>query len=233
MARTGSPVLEWLRRNGRYLTPAGSRDMGIAVVTYLRAWLAIHTEFMFACMLLGLLVVVPHLWQHSLQVLDPKGWERWRSPWWAVSVAFWSATAPGLIAGYWAARDARDATATTVSPSWRDVLFLLAAALGAYLLLRALQPNGALALTSLVAGQLAVMGWIVFNQAPHALKVARLRNWLTRALRWVFHVSLGLAGLGALDWISWWVLEEIQSGNQWLWGGASAWGVWSSWCCAP
>ena len=57
LADSGSSVLEWLRRNGRYLTPAGSRDTGIAVVTYLRAWLAIHTEFMFACCLVGLVIV--------------------------------------------------------------------------------------------------------------------------------------------------------------------------------
>ena len=28
LARSGSPALEWLRRNGRYLTPAGARDAG-------------------------------------------------------------------------------------------------------------------------------------------------------------------------------------------------------------
>ena len=75
-------MLEWLRRNGRYLTPSGSRDIGIAAVTYLRAWLAIHTEFMLACLPLGLLVVLPHLWQHSVQLLNPQGWERWYTPWW-------------------------------------------------------------------------------------------------------------------------------------------------------
>ncbi|MFZ2389133.1 MAG: hypothetical protein WAW69_15150, partial [Polaromonas sp.] len=240
MARAGSPVLEWLRRNGRYLTPAGSRDIGIAVVTYLRSWLAIHTEFMFASILLGLVVVAPHLWQHSVQVLDPQGWERWQTPWWALSLAFWVALAPGLIAGYWAARDARDPAATGLVPGWRDALFLLAAASGAYLLLRALQAEGALdpvrhslnlpgagvlALVSLVFGQLAVMGWMAVSPAPHALKVARLRNWLTRALRWVLRGALALAGLGALDRLSWWVLEEFQTGNQWLWGGLGVGGV--------
>ncbi|MEO6320437.1 MAG: hypothetical protein ABIR56_07195 [Polaromonas sp.] len=50
-------------------------------MTYLRAWLAIHTEFMFACIPLGLLVMLPHLWQHSVQVLDPQGWERKPVPW--------------------------------------------------------------------------------------------------------------------------------------------------------
>ena len=240
MARSRSSVLGWLRRNGRYLTPAGSRDTGIAVVTYLRAWLAIHTEFMFACILLGLAVVAPHLWQHSFQVLDPQGWERWFTPWWALSLAFWATLAPGLIAGYWAARDAPDPSASFALPGWRDAVFLLVAAVGAYLLLRTMQANGTLdpvrnslnwpgagvlALNSLVLGQLVVITWIAADKTPHAFKVARLRNGLTRALRWVLLVSLALAGIGALDLLSWWVLEEFQTGNRWLWGGVGAGGI--------
>ena len=42
------------------------------------------------------------------QVLDAQGWERWHTPWWPAAVAFWTTTAPGLTAGYWAARDAPD-----------------------------------------------------------------------------------------------------------------------------
>ena len=240
MACTGSPVLEWLRRNGRYLTPSGSRDIGIAAVTYLRAWLAIHTEFMLACLPLGLLVVLPHLWQHSVQLLNPQGWERWYTPWWPLSLAFWAALAPGLIAAFWAVRDVRDPAATGRMPGWRDALFLLAAATGAFLLVRALQAGGALdplrdalnlalaavlALVSLVAGQLTVMGWMALSLESHALKVARLRNWLTRTLRVVLLAAVALAGLGVLDRLSWWVLEEFQTGNQWLWGGVGAGGL--------
>jgi len=240
MAKGNSSVLEWLRRNGRYLTPAGSRDIGIAVATYLRSWLAIHTEFLFACILLGLVVVAPHLWQHSVQVLDPRGWERWHTPWWALSLAFWAATAPGLIAGYWAARDSPDPVATSQLPGWRDALFLLVAAAGTWVMLHVLQPNGAmdpvryslnwpgagvLALISLVIGQVSVMGWMAISRQPHGLKVARLRNWLTRALRLVMMGTLVLAGLGGLDVLSWWVLQEFQTGNQWLWGGVGVGGV--------
>lgn len=234
LACSRSPVLEWLRSNGRYLTPSGSRDIGIAAVTYLRAWLAIHSEFMFACLPLGLLVMLPHLWQHSVQVLHPQGWERWHTPWWPLALAFWAALAPGLIAGFWAVRDARDPAASCRMPGWRDALFLLATATGAFLLLRALQAGVALnplrdslnlalaavlALASLVSGQLTVMGWMAASAEPHALKVARLRNWLTRTLRMVLLGAVALAGFGALDLMSWWVLEEFQSGNQWLWGG--------------
>ena len=240
MAHSRSSVLGWLRRNGRYLTPAGSRDIGIAVVTYLRAWLAIHLEFMFACVLLGLLVITPHLWQHSVQLLDPQGWERWYTPWWALSLAFWAATAPGLIAGYWAARDTAYPGASARGPGWGDAVFQVLAATGAYLLLRALQPEGALdprryglnwpgagvlALGSLVTGQLAVMVWMALDRSAHPLKVARLRNWLTRALRWALLAALALAAIGALDRLSWWVLEEFQTGNRWLWGGVGAGGV--------
>jgi hypothetical protein len=241
MARGGSPVLDWLRRNGRYLTPSGSRDLGIAVVTYLRAWLAIHIEFMFACIFLGLVVVGPHLWQHSVQLLSPTGWERWHTPWWAVALAFFAALAPGLVAGYWAARDAPDLTARRLLPCWRDALFLATAAIGAWLLWRAAASNGGLdpvsnglnlptgavlAAGSLVAGQLVVMLWMLLSREPHALRVARLRNWLTRALRQVALIALGLAALGALDRLSWWLLEELQTKeNPWLWGGVGAGGV--------
>ena len=240
MASSRSPVLGWLRRNGRYLTPAGSRDTGIAVVTYLRSWLAIHTEFMFACILLALLVVAPHLWQHTFQTLDTQGWERWRTPWWAAAVALWTATAPGLVAGYWTARDGPDPGAMDVPLRRRDAIFILLVAFSALLLLRALLSNGGLdpvrhslnwpgagvlALVSVVAGQFGVMVWVARRHEPHALKVARLRNWLTRALRWALLASLALAGLGALDRLSWWVLEEFQTGNRWLWGGVGLGGL--------
>ncbi|MEP6971165.1 MAG: hypothetical protein ABJA49_12030, partial [Betaproteobacteria bacterium] len=232
MAASQSTVLGWLRRNGRYLTPGGARDTGTAMVTYLRAWMAIHAEFMFACIALGLLVILPHLWQHSLQVLDANAWEAWYTAWWALSIAFWTALAPGLIAGYWAARDGPDPSYTTTRLSWRDASFVLIIAAGAFALLRSLVVNevldparnsltwpgaGALALGSVVIGQVATMLWLASDRTPHALKVARLRNLLTRYLRWVMLISLALGGIGALDRLSWWILAEFQTGNTWLW----------------
>ncbi len=240
MAASDSPVLRWLRRNGRYLLPAGSRDMGIAVVTYLRAWLAIHTEFMFAGMSLGLLVVLPHLLQHSLQLLGPQGWERWLTPWWPLAAGLWLLLAPALLTGYWAARDAPDPLPDRRRPPWRDwVLLGLLAAVACGLLL-ALRDNQALdlrrdslrwptaalfALVSALIGQAAVQACLAFGRAPHALTVARLRNRLTRALRVVSLAAAAIAGLGALDGLSWWVLEELQGGNDWLWGGVGFGGL--------
>jgi hypothetical protein len=234
MASSQSPVLGWLRRNGRYLTPGGARDSGMAMVTYLRAWMAIHAEFMFACIALGLVVILPHLWQHSLQVLDANAWEPWYTAWWAMAIAFWTALAPGLIAGYWAARDGPDPTFTATRLGWRDASFVLIIAAGAFALLRSLYANqvldpvhnsltwpgaGALALGSVVIGQVATMVWLLIDRTPHALKVARVRNLLTRNLRAVMLVALALIGIGILDRLSWWILAEFQTGNAWLWRG--------------
>lgn len=243
MADASSPVLEWLRRNGRYLSTSGSRDWGTAVVTYLRAVLAIHAEFMVACMLLGLIVVAPHLWQHSTQVLDPKGWSFWQTPWWVLALAGWLVTAPGLISGYWAARDTPNPGARTAAPSMGDVLFLLGGGLGTWVIVRwslaaqLLDPchdglSGAsaivLALLSIVVGQAVAQGCLFFSREPHALAVARLRNALTRGLRMVTLGACAVAGLGLLDVLSWWLLEELQSqaGNDnYLWRGVGFGGL--------
>ncbi len=242
LAQANSSVLDWLRRNGRYLTPAGSRDIGIAVVTFLRAWIAIHAEFMIACLALGLVVTVPHLWQHTYQLLDPVGWEQWRTPWWALAMAFWLATAPGLIAGYWSARDSSSEATQATRIDYRDVTFLLVAVVCAYLLLHALVLDntidplhqslnwpaaGALALISLVLGQLAARGWLTWGKGYTGLRVAQLRNWLTRMLRWAMMGALILGSLGALDRLSWWLLEEFLTGRdyQLFWSSVGAGGI--------
>lgn len=244
MADASSPVLEWLRRNGRYLSTSGSRDWGTAVVTYLRAVLAIHAEFMVACMLLGLTVVAPHLWQHSTQILDAKGWAFWQTPWWVLALAFWLATAPGLIAGYWAAGDSANPGARSRGPGLNDILFLLGGASAVWVILHwsiaaqlidplrdGLNANSAavLALVSIVVGQSLAQGWLFFCGDPHALAVARLRNTLTRGLRMVTLAACAIAGLGALDVLSWWLLEELQSQSSghdnYLWRGVGFGGL--------
>jgi len=250
LAQSDSTTLQWLRRYGRYLTPAGSRDIGMAVVTYMRALLAIHFEFMFACMFLGLLVMAPHVWQHSTQVLQVQGWKPWLTVWWTAAALLWLSCAPGLISGYWAARDGADASgvgpAGGVAPvnkkrvPVRDVLLMVAVAAVALLLLHTAQAQGAfnivqngltwptaavLVLISTVAGQVAVQGWLAVQGEAWSLAVARLRNVLTRALRGVTLSALALAGLGLLDLASWWLMQEFQAQEPWLWGGAGAGGV--------
>jgi hypothetical protein len=242
MAASNSPVLAWLRRNGRYLTPAGSRDIGIAVVTFLRAWIAIHAEFMVACIALGLVVIGPHLWQHTYQVLEPANWQKWHTPWWVLAAAFWAATAPGLLTGYWSARDEPDNEARSVLLNAGDIIFLLVFGGVAFYLVNLMVQDksinpldkslnwpaaSALAFLSTVVGQLASRFAMGLLKGSHGLKVALLRNQLTRTLRWAMLIALGLVGLGALDRLSWWLMELLVAPDDkpWLWGGVGVGGA--------
>ncbi len=235
LARGESPALDWLRRNGRYLTPAGARDLSIAVVTYLRAIIAIHAETALACLPLVLLVLTPHLLLQGLDNLDPAGWQAWRTLWWPMALAGWLLAAPGAMAAYWAARDGPDPGQRRVAPGWRDLLFLALFALGVLALSVFAWPRpgalaqgdgGALAvlgallvLWSCVAGLIATPLQLLASAEPHALAVARLRNRLTRMLRVITLVAAAMAAVGALDMASWWLLEALQSGENWVWGG--------------
>nr|WP_315204843.1 hypothetical protein [uncultured Albidiferax sp.] len=242
MADGASPVLAWLRRNGRYLNPSGSRDTGTAVATYLRAWLAIHTELMFTCLLLGLLVLAPHLLQHRFQWFN--GWAAWYTPWWVLSLAVALATVPGLIAGYWAARDAGgDKALVTHHLGLRDAVFVLVAGLCTAVLWGSVGAVGlgisvaqgpgwlnacALGMGSLTLGQAGVVLWLWQSRsASHSLLVAKIRHGLTGALRGALILALGLLALGVLDLVSWWLLEawlealdnKRDGTPSWLWGG--------------
>jgi hypothetical protein len=241
LADSASPEVGWLRRYGRYLTPAGARDYGIAAVTYLRAWLAIHLEFMVAGMLLALIVMAPHLWQHSVQALDPDAWQAWRTPWLALALAFWLLLAPGLITAYWAARDAT-ADAKPWYAVWSARLIAVAVLLASLLLWFNFWRSGllnplrhslnwpliaTLGLASMLLGHNAVQLGAGLDAQRSSFAVARLRNQLTRALQSVTQLALGLAGLGLLDAFSWWLLmvlrDDITAG--WAWGGAGLGGV--------
>lgn len=245
LASHDSNVLGWLRRNGRYLSPGGSRDIGIVLVTYLRALLAIHLEFMVFCLMWGLLVITPHLWQYSTQVLS-SAWKGWYSPWVALSAGLLMAVGPGLIAGYWFTRD----TPRPQAQSWQARLaqvaqWLMAVALVMLVLwvqrdasapvLDSLYAKGpsAHAVTSLMIGSVLLgqaLSWAALvhprmRRNGHALAAARLRNWLTRGLYGTGVAAALLLALGVLDAASWWLLQELLTGSNAWWGGIGAGGV--------
>ena len=236
LAEGGSPVLDWLRSNGRYLTPAGSRDVGILIVSYLRAFLAVHIEAFFALVLVALLLTLPHLLQHSLGWLDATAWEDWPSPWFALALLWAAAVLPGLLVGYWAAPETRSPELGTRRLYPADS-FLLAALIALALLVcllpgrpplleawrqaRPVMPLLALALWSAAAGHAGSMAWLAFAGDARGLSVARLRNRLTYGLRAALVGALLLACAGALDWVSWQLLLMLSSAQppQWVWGG--------------
>ena len=242
LAAGHSDMLGWLRSNGRYLTPAGSRDVGILIVTYLRAFLAVHIEAFFALVPVALALTLPHLLQHSLGWLQATAWQGWASPWFALALLWAAALLPGLLVGYWAAPETRspDPAGRRLYPGDAFLLaglILVALALtlrpGRLPLLQAWRqaelvlPLLVLALWSAALGHASAMARLALAREPRLLAVARLRNQLTRWLRGALLACLLLAGAGALDWASWWLLLMLSSSQPsgWVWGGVGAGGV--------
>lgn len=234
LAARRSPLLDWLRANGRYLTPAGARDLMFAAVTYLRAFVAMHGELMLACVLFGLVVTFPHLWQLHTRLLEPNGWAPWMTLWWPLAAAWGALTLPGMMSGYWLAREGPDPTRPAQGLAARDLLYTgfmtgLAAALTWLAwrlgLLRGFSqgpdwtPFALLALWSLVLGPTYTLLRLARTPDTRALAVAKLRNRYTEALAWALRIFTGLVLLGALDRASWWALELALTDRDWLWGG--------------
>jgi hypothetical protein len=203
-ARDDTLLLWWLRRNGRYLTPAGARDFGMALATYLRAWVAIHIEFGMLMLLLGLVVIAPHWLYRATAVASQLPWDQWHSLWWPLALLWLLAVVPGAMSGYWAAREGESAQRR--SDVAMAVFFALAALGSAGLALRhrgvhladAVVPGlAALALASCAAG--LVVGMVL----THARGAGKARNWLTRALRAGLLGGVVLTALGLLDRVSW------------------------------
>lgn len=61
VARDDSLWLWWLRYNGRYLTPAGAKDLGYAAASIIRGIVATHLEIGVLLLLLAALVLLPHV----------------------------------------------------------------------------------------------------------------------------------------------------------------------------
>jgi hypothetical protein len=101
----GNLLLWWLRSNGRYLTPSGARDLGVALVTYLRAWVAVQLEFAVISVLLAFFIVLPHLTQETLHWLDWQTWPPGFTPWWPFAALWTALTVPAPMAAYWIVRD--------------------------------------------------------------------------------------------------------------------------------
>lgn len=234
LAARRSPLLDWMRRNGRYLTPAGTHDVGVAAVTYLRAFVAIHGELMMAGLLFGLLVVAPHLWQMSTDTLDPNAWQAWGSLWLPMATAWMCATLPGLACGYWVAREGPDPTRRHTTHALHEQLMAAALVAGALLLpwlawrLRLLGPLAEgriglalvlLAIASVAAGVAGTLVVLARSPVSRGLASARLRRRTTEVTRQALLVAALAVFMGLLDLVSWRLLKLALSDRDWLWGG--------------
>ena len=233
-----SLLLTWLRRNGRYLSPAGARDFGMAIATYLRAGVAVNFELGFLALLVGLCVIAPHLLLSACTLLEDQQWSPWQTAWWPIAACMWLLLGPGAMVAYWPLRTAngkseQDPVHTVFARS--DFAWLVGGAIVAALIawktslpffvsappeglgLPPFQFFAALAAT----GAALYLGHLVFRLNERRLEPAAdvlpsERNRLTRALRMANGFAAMLFALGLLDLVTRW-LSQFQIGS-WLAG---------------
>lgn len=135
-----SASLKWLRYNGRYLTPSGTKSWGILIAGYLRSWLAIQGEFFVLATLLCAIVILPHLLvlpftqvlptdaHNVLEQLSP-------SPWLGLALVVLALAVPLQLVGYWLAPPSISSGSISLGEQIRQVALAAIIALGAAALL--------------------------------------------------------------------------------------------------
>jgi hypothetical protein len=249
LTASDSLVVAWLRRNGRYLTPSGARDLGIAAATLLRNGASTHFEVGVLSLLFGLVAIGPHVIQTALPLFDAGAWQDWWSCWWPIALCAWLLFAPGTFVAFWPLREAGSALGRKVSecvPRAEFAYLFLVAAVGLLLMLMPSPPTspdsaapaaligapsahafGALVFAGIL-GRLSGLSLRLFAQkdADSYNTFAEQRNRMTRSLRRVNLVTTALFLLGLLDVLTWQCTQLLSHvSSSWIVGGVGLGGV--------
>lgn len=206
LANDSSLLLWWLRNNGRYLVPAGARDLLQAAAGQLRSFIATQFEITVLIALLACIVVLPHLvgypvYAQHLPWLTTSLWWLGLPPlgWLAAAMAF----------AYWWSRDPEDGS--TVG----DLAICLGTlGVAGYLLWRAMPIDVAADSHLLLTAGVIVLAipfawlWIRARGSHPAQDRVRCTVGLTLVLKYF----LLLLVLGAADLLSWFLAYLVQTG---------------------
>lgn len=115
VASDHSMWLWWLRNNGRYLTPAGARDLGFATASIVRGVISTHLEIGILILAMAALVLLPHFlvslfppfhegtfWNYDLASTMPSVWG------WLLLLPLFACA--HQVCAYWYTRDRHSAT---------------------------------------------------------------------------------------------------------------------------
>lgn len=213
-------LLWWLRSNGRYLTPAGARDLGQAFASILRGVLSTHFEVAVLMLLAAAFLLSPYVVMEAFPALPAPFWASAGSVWWCL-LPLPVFAGCHFIFRYWFCRDRPGQMAGDV------VVAALGAAVGVLLIqstVSGLAPGGvpwAAALTLLGAALLfspltAMALRLVENRNPALVPQQRLRH--TKRLALALWCLLAFAVLGLLDLAAWWLARQfLREGHPWSW----------------
>lgn len=211
VANDNSLFIWWLRQNGRYLTPAGARDLFKAWTGQFRAFVATHIEIALLALLVGVVVASAHMLY--VQLVPPTGgWPIFGSAWFYAIPPLLAAAAT-LMCAYWLLGRAVIAGVFVASLT----------GVGAYIAYSnaASHPAWSLHLSAQVFAYTCLIPPLGFAIALTATLISKdpagHRVRLNTALAWTLGLVIGVIFLGLLDMASWsiryWVLEG-NSGSQ-------------------
>jgi len=202
LADDQSLLLWWLRSNGRYLVPAGARDLLQTWASQSRGFVATQFEVTTHIALLSCLIVLPHLLGYGGGTGSFWWFAALLPAWLAVFMAF----------AYWWSRDPQDGTV------FNDLVTCIGSGLiAAYLLWRQFAMpadvrHGRTAMLLIGAILLAVplaRLWLLRRRARPAQDRVRYTVDLSTALK---YFTL-LLGLGAADLLGWYLADKVGNGS--------------------
>ncbi|MEP6899148.1 MAG: patatin-like phospholipase family protein [Rhodanobacter sp.] len=208
VADDSSLLLWWLRSNGRYLVPAGARDLLQAWAGQLRGFVATQFEITTMIALLSCVIVLPHLlgyhWEaNSAPLLSGTLW------WLAMPLAGWMAIF--MAFAYWWSRDRED-----FSVGGDIVICTCTSAMAGYLLSplcsSAVAGHGKLTMAVIGGILLAVplsRVWLLLRQLVQSPHPAQDRVRFTIGLSTALKYLLLLWVLGAADLLSWFMADQV------------------------
>jgi hypothetical protein len=197
VADDSSLFLWWLRQNGRFLTPAGARDLFKAWTTQFRGFIATHLELAFVSLLIGCVVASGHMLYAHLTQSGP-GLPVPGSVWfWALAILL--PLAATMMVGYW----------FLGRGIWPGLgVSVLASGIACGLMHTAsTSPTWSLAPAAVVLGRIFLIvpcGFIatavgtLFQRDP-----GRNRVRFNTILSVIFALTFAVVGLGLLDTASW------------------------------
>jgi hypothetical protein len=215
VASQDSMWLWWLRNNGRYLTPAGAKDLGYASASILRGVISTHLEIGILILTMAALVLLPHfvvslfppvydqtLWSYGVVYAMPSVWA------WLLVIPSWVCLYQ--VCAYWYTRDRHSPTSVVLIVLTAAGCALIAAKAGS-------EARSSLSTAKYVLAVLATApaGALIGVLIDRTRGLSASAQRLARTKR----LSYGLWGLGicaalaVLDWGTW-QLTRLFWGDQ-------------------
>jgi hypothetical protein len=208
LADDGSLLLWWLRSNGRYLVPAGARDLLQTWAGQLRGFIATQFEVTTLIALVACVIVLPHMLGHRW---DPTSALLLRSTLWWLGMTVFGWLAMITAFAYWWSRDPGDGS------GWSDFAICVStSAMAVYLLspLWVTNNTGQGRVVMAVIGSILLAVpvariWLLIRGSHPAQDRVRYTIGLSTALKYL----LLFFALGAADLISWFLADQVGQGT--------------------